>query len=80
MLNKIDKFRAFVSYVNKDKISTVIGLIVILGFVFTVFDIFYFQSKFEPFTHCFYYYIIPISLLITIARVVVLIRRFKKKS
>lgn len=80
MPNKLDKLQAFIIYLNKDKISNVVGIIWIVGFIFTIFDKFYFQSRFQLFTLCFYYYIIPILLFITIVWVVILFKRFKKTS
>lgn len=79
MLKKSDKFKAFIFHLNKDKISNIAGFIWIIGFVCTIVDTFYFQSKFRFFTLCFYYYITPFFLLITIVRIIISIKRLKNK-
>lgn len=77
---KISSLEAFISYLNKDKISKAIGFAWIIGVLFTALDLFYFESRFGSFTLCFYYYITPIFLVAQAVRVVILIKRFKKNS
>ena len=75
-MNK-ESINNFISYLNKDKISNVVGWGWMVGMAFAILDVFCLQSRFKLFTTYFLYYITPIVAIIIIARMIILLRKFK---
>ena len=75
-MNK-ESINNFISYLNKDKISNVVGWGWMVGMAFAILDVICLQSRFKLFTTYFFYYITPIVAIIIIARMIILLRKFK---